>query len=150
MTSSKPWFIAQRGESLAYMYLSRSPKLQINRQSAPVGLDFLASIPDIPCSLFGIHVRSSTQMSKLVNAKGRMLSSYARPLNELARNATFPVAILAIDVTTEEIRFGWVKSPVPNLASQPTDVFETCPATTEVLTAAVEAVESWYTQPRTR
>lgn len=145
MGSNQPWFVGQRAESLALIFLTRKPTLHVQRMTADHGIDYLVAIDGASSRYFGLQVKGAARMSNLVGKSGHLLRSVAEPLQRYARDSAFPIALLAIDITSEAMLFGWIKAPAkgrkPSSASQ---TIAMRPATDEELNLAVQQVDDWY------
>lgn len=107
MSSSEAWFIDQRAQSLATMFLTRVPSLRIERLSDDMGIDYLVRLDQHSTHFFGVEVKAAKTMQKLVK-DSFLTKKTADQLLKKTRNSIFPVALLAVDITTEEMKFGWI------------------------------------------
>lgn len=98
-------------ENLAIMVLTRVPGLQLSRLDRSTGLDFIATLDgdgEGNRIVFGVDVKSTMNIEKIVGPDGVVEGKTAASIAKVAENSTVPVALLVIDLATEEARFGWV------------------------------------------
>ncbi|MDE2369701.1 MAG: hypothetical protein KGN16_12090 [Burkholderiales bacterium] len=145
MGSNQPWFVGQRAESLALIFLTRRPTLHVQKMTADLGIDYLLAIGEAPSRYFGLQVKGAAKMSNLVGKSGHLIKTVAEPLQRYARDSAFPIAILAIDITSEAMLFGWIKAPAKSrLVSSTSQTISMRPATDKELDLAVQQVNDWY------
>jgi hypothetical protein len=107
MTNDEPWYIVERSEQLAFIYLTRSKKLTVTHQSSAFPrLDFIVNIggEDVR-KTFEIEVKAVRKPSKKVKI---MFT-----LNELLliHQANHPVALFLFVMENDNGYFTWLSEP---------------------------------------
>lgn len=145
MNSSEAWFVHQRADSLAMMFLTRMPSLRVERLSQDMGIDYLVRVGLESTIFFGLEVIAGKSMHRLVK-NSFLEQKVADKFLKHAKSVAFPVAVLAIDIATEEMRFGWINLNPATNSSKPAHSVSMQPATQEALKKACRDVKRWYEQ----
>lgn len=64
------------------------------------------------------------------------------------KNAVFPVALLAVDIKTEEMKFGWINFNSQSKSLKSLSTVDMQPASKETLQKALRDVRDWYAELR--
>ncbi|NYE61251.1 hypothetical protein FHW58_002458 [Duganella sp. 1224] len=147
MNSSEAWFIGQRADSLATMYLTRIPSLRIERLSSDMGIDYLVQVDKHPTQFFGIIIKASRTMRGLIKDSS-LSQKMVDELLKQTKNAVFPVALLAVDIKTEEMKFGWINFNSQSKSLKSLSTVDMQPASKETLQKALRDVRDWYAELR--
>lgn len=130
-------------ENLAIMILTRVPGLQLSRPDQATGLDFIATLKHSngngDSTVFGVLIKSAMNIEKIVGPDGVVEGKTAASITEVAKHSTVPVALLVIDLATEEARFGWTHLPGHKIDkyTTSTDQLQTITATKMELESAI-------------
>ena len=153
MTSqADPWFLSERAEHLAVVLLTRISNLRIEKRAIDEGVDFLVTIKGgrAPGRMFGVEVKATQAMSRLVDVNHRLRPQFAAKLRRQSRDYPFPIGVLVFDVSTGTGRFGWVLSPSVNAAGHAALAKQygipTIPANEDSIRKAVKDVAVWYSR----
>lgn len=138
--ASVPWYVEERAEHLAVVYLTRRDDLVV--RSAPEGErpDFLVTITGGGHNwrVFGVDLQA--RLSKLAPASEPDLSDADR---QLFRDVPFPVIQLVFEVDRDEGRFRWIKEP-EGVALRLSGAGPLRPFDRETLDEVVNVVSEWY------
>ncbi|MES2074927.1 MAG: hypothetical protein V4462_04835 [Pseudomonadota bacterium] len=130
-------------ENLAIMVLTRVPGLQLSRPDRAIGLDFIATLDgdgEGNSVVFGIVVRATTNIEKIVGPDAVVEGNTAASIAKVAQNSTSPVALLIIDLATEDARFGWVPAHDFDKPGTSTGQLRTITATKTGLDSAIKSL----------
>lgn len=150
MANQQPWYVGQRAEHLAVMFFTRLQNVSITPVAQEYAVDFLVNIGGGMAAgrIFGVAVKGSKHMRSLAHSDGLLLRPVFRDLRRLVRDYTFPIGILAVDVSTAAARFGWVLAPTitpfGTARLQLQEDVNTAVVSNETLSEAVKEVSAWY------
>jgi hypothetical protein len=115
MATKEAWYIGQRSEALAIMYLTRRDDLIVSRQNQEQGLDFLVTLlKDGAYSgrLFGVQIKATVSTPKLVQRDNiidiKLNLDSLQPLAELP----FPVCLFFFTLENDQGYYKWIIEPV--------------------------------------
>jgi hypothetical protein len=116
MATKEAWYIGQRSEALAIMYLTRRDDLIISRQKEKDrGLDFLVTLlkdGGYSGRLFGVQVKATVSTPKLVQRDDIIeIKSALKPLQSLAE-LPFPVCLFFFTLENDQGYYKWILDPV--------------------------------------
>jgi len=116
MATKEAWYIGQRSEALAIMYLTRRDDLIISRQKEEErGLDFLVTLlkdGGYSGRLFGVQVKATVSTPKLVQRDDIIeIKSALKPLQSLAE-LPFPVCLFFFTLENNQGYYKWILDPV--------------------------------------
>jgi hypothetical protein len=116
MATKEAWYIGQRSEALAIMYLTRRDDLIISRQKEEErGLDFLVTLlkdGGYSGRLFGVQVKATVSTPKLVQRDDIIeIKSALKPLQSLAE-LPFPVCLFFFTLENDQGYYKWILDPV--------------------------------------
>ncbi len=152
MENTQVWYIAQRAEQLAFIYLSRRDDLVITEQNDDYGIDFLVSIVEngkYTGRMFGVQVKArlaleATQKNTL-SANSFKLDISESPIPE---DIPFPLCLFAFAMKNDEGYYRWLKEPRFNSAGKSelvlNKVSEFKKLTKAELNNIVSQVNLWY------
>lgn len=114
MSTTIPWYVTQRAEALAGVYLTRRDDLVLSKAPEEAGLDFLVTLckdTEQSSRLFGVQVKAQvTTADALQNGHGVMappdLASDAS-LHELP----FPVCLFFFTLMDDRGYYKWIVEP---------------------------------------
>lgn len=152
MENTPVWYIEQRAEQLAFIYLSRRDDLVIKEQSDDYGIDFLVSIVEAgkyTGRIFGIQVKA--KLSLVPTHEGTSLKdSFKLDINEppIPEDIPFPLCLFAFAMENDGGYYRWLKEPRLNSAGKSELVLnktnEFKKLTNEELNNIVSQVNLWY------
>jgi len=108
MTHKEPWYLGQRAEQLAIVYLTRSDRISfINRSAENVGFDFTVRIKGQSLGkIFGIEVKAVRKSAKKIKLTFTM--------NETVHyiRSSYPMGIFLFIMENDVGYFSWLVEPV--------------------------------------
>lgn len=128
MEATKTWYIKERAEQLALVYLSRRDDLVITKSAgSDYGLDFLVSIGrenEYTGRMFGIRVSSRLSLKPVYQ---RALDVYKMniKLNKISgfKDIPFPLCLFVFAMENDEGYYRWIKKPVTDPEGTPKLLF---------------------------
>jgi hypothetical protein len=152
MATKEAWYIGQRSEALAIMYLTRRDDLIISRQKEKdSGLDFLVTLlkdGGYSGRLFGVEVKATVSTPKLVQRDDIVeIKLDLAPLQSLAE-LPFPVCLFFFALENDQGYYKWILDPV--LEGQNTSKLffnksnEFKKLDDEEISSIISVVNSWY------
>lgn len=113
--ANQPWFVVERADALAALYLTRRSDVEVipvSRYVRQPGYDFLVRItrPNLSnAALFAVETKGFRSFPR--NGSAQLELDFA--LSEI-QGSELPICIFVFDVTTEEGRYRWLYEPVLN------------------------------------
>jgi len=153
MEEKDVWYLGERAEQLAIVYLSRRNDLVITRQTGPdYGLDFLVTLTkegDYTGRIFGVEVKAlrSRKQVRPVLRDSDEIKIEVRQI-EILKDIPFPVCLFVFTMDNDEGFYKWIKKPVyridgtPQLAADETKIFRKLD--NEAIDEIVVQVNNWY------
>lgn len=117
MQPGQPWYVGERGESLATLFLTRAAGVRVEKQHRARSIDLIVYVDDGDSWLnaqFGVEVRSTLRPIDWVRADGSIPRKHVRGLHRLASSYAFPVALMVVNVKSAQAWFAWIRSPDPS------------------------------------
>lgn len=105
------WYIDQRAEQLAFVYLSRCDDLLINRQTNDFLIDYLVTITDngnYTGKLFGVQVKA--QLAIRPERRGAAFVIDLAP-SLIPEEIPFPLCLFVFSMDTDSGYYRWLKEP---------------------------------------
>ncbi|HEX8904152.1 MAG TPA: DUF4365 domain-containing protein [Longimicrobiaceae bacterium] len=138
-------FLAERAENLAFLQLTRSGDLVVNRVASGEGTDFLVTVARrgaLTGRIFGVQVKAREgSVDRAADLRG---STEARAMAD----APFPFCVFVFTMADNRGYYRWLKEPVlgarrkPLLrAADPSDWHE---LNDDAMAKIVECVDAWY------
>ena len=152
MATKEAWYIGQRSEALAIMYLTRRDDLIVSRQKEEErGLDFLVTLlkdGGYSGRLFGVQVKATVSTPKLVQRDDIIeIKSALKPLQSLAE-LPFPVCLFFFTLENDQGYYKWILEPVFEGHKNSKMLFngsnEFKKLTDDEIGNIISAVNSWY------
>lgn len=111
------WYIGQRSESLALMYLTRRDDLIISRQreQKDCGLDFLVTLlkdGSYTGRLFGVEVKATVSSPQLIEHKDIVEIQVDLDLSQFMIEFPFPVCLFFFTLENGQGYYKWILEPV--------------------------------------
>ncbi|NER52786.1 MAG: DUF4365 domain-containing protein [Symploca sp. SIO1B1] len=151
MATKEAWYIGQRAESLAMMYLTRRHDLVVSRQQEEQDLDFLVTLLKDGAQtgrLFGVQVKAIVSTPKSTQFDDSIEIKLALEQNTLLPELPFPVCLFFFTLGNDQGYYKWILEPViqsqPNfqlLLNQKNDLKE---LNDEEIGNMISVVNSWY------
>jgi hypothetical protein len=151
MATKEAWYIGQRAEALAIMYLTNRDDLIVSRQQEENGLDFLVTLlkdGNYTGRLFGVQVKATVSTPKLVQNDDIIeIKLDLQQLQSLAE-LPFPVCLFFFTLENDQGCCKWILEPViedqknPKLCFNKSNNFKKL--TDEEIDNLVSAVNNWY------
>lgn len=151
-TAEKPWYLVERAEGLAVIYLTEDSRVEVSRSRDVLsGLDIVATLRENGrpgARLFGVEVKAArTHEPGRDNPKPR---TWSVPSSHTSffRDIPFPVCLFYFTVDDDQGLWGWIQKPITNVDAGPRLVFnERVPLsllTAPDVTRIVSEVDRWY------
>ena len=151
MATKEAWYIGQRAEALAIMYLTNRDDLIVSRQQEEQGLDFLVTLlrnGSYSGRLFGVEVKATASAPKLVQRDDIIeIKLDLEPLQSLAE-LPFPVCLFFFTLQNDQGYYKWLLEPViecqknSNLFFNDSNEFKNL--SDEGIDKIISAVNNWY------
>ena len=152
MATKEAWYIGQRSEALAIMYLTRRDDLIVSMQKEEDrGLDFWVTLlkdGGYSGRLFGVEVKAAVSVPKLVQRDDIIeIKLNLAPLQSLAE-LPFPLCLFFFTLENDQGCCKWILEPViedqknPKLCFNKSNNFKKL--TDEEIDNLVSAVNNWY------
>ena len=155
MEEKKVWYLGERAEQLAIVYLSRRDDLTITRPTeADYGFDLTVSLMqsgNYTGRIFGVQVkaiRSHKQIRK-ASPTGKEFIIEHKP-ERIPRDIPFPLCLFVFTMDDDAGFYKWIKKPgasadgIPPLALDDTATFHQL--SHEALDQLISEVNQWYEQ----
>lgn len=152
MEKTQAWYIAERAEQLAFVYLSRRNDLVITKQNDDYGIDFLVSIVEngkYTGRVFGVQIKA--ELSLVPTQDNTPLEdSFELNISEppLPEDIPFPMCLFAFAMENDEGYYRWLKEPQFSSEGKPKLVVNKVSAfkklTKVELNNIVSQVNLWY------
>lgn len=148
MSHTQPWYIGERAEALAQVYLTRRSDLRAKQEDADYGVDYIVEITknNQPTRrVFGVQVKA-----QIPPIKGGVLESL-RPVPSTSENRVeelpFPLCLFVFTMENDEGFYQWVLEPVisddgPKLRPNKTKILSKLD--NAALERIVAQVNQWY------
>ena len=151
-TAEPAWYLTERAENLAVIYLTENPKIIITRQKQiSPDLDILATLRESGQPggrFFGVEVQAA--LSRTAEQRRKPLQTFQLPREKAAffRDIPFPVCLFLFTVDDEQGYWGWIQQPIFDSKSGPRLGYhaqgELWKLTTEEINHIVSDVDRWY------
>ncbi|QTA87559.1 DUF4365 domain-containing protein [Desulfonema magnum] len=153
MNKNNLWYIDQRAEYLANMYLSRRDDLIIERQNHTHdrGIDILIDIchsGTLTGRVFGVRIRAERSASHIRRVSHNLIT-YRYPVStlEIIRDIPFPVVLLLMVMEDDSGYYNWINrtklDQAVNLSLKTQSVpFERL--TEESMNMLINEIDEWY------
>ncbi|MDP8964241.1 MAG: DUF4365 domain-containing protein [Cyanobacteriota bacterium] len=151
MATKEAWYIGQRSEALAIMYLTRHDDLIVSRQKQEHGLDFLVTLlkdGGYSGRLFGVQVKATVSTPKLVQRDDIIEIKIDRGSLQSLAELPFPVCLLFFTLENDQGYNKWILEPVIETQHNSKLFFnksnEFKKLTDEEINSIISAVNNWY------
>ncbi|MEW6491928.1 MAG: DUF4365 domain-containing protein [Cyanobacteriota bacterium] len=151
MATKEAWYIGQRSEALAVMYLTRRDDLIVSRQKEEHGLDLLVTLikdGGYRGRLFGVQVKATASTPKLIQRDDSVeIKLDLEPLQSLAE-LPFPVCLFFFTLENDKGYYKWILEPIlegqnnSKLFFNKSNSFKKL--TDEEISNIISSVNSWY------
>lgn len=152
MENTQAWYITERAEQLAFIYLSRRDDLVITKQNDDYGIDFLVSIVEAgkyTGRVFGVQIKAGLSLEPTqenISSKDRFMLNISEP--PVPEDIPFPLCLFAFAMENDEGYYRWLKEPQFSSDGQPklalNKVSEFKKLTKAELNHIVSQVNLWY------
>lgn len=148
---TKAWYLEERAESLALMYLTRRKDLIVQRQETDYGLDFLITIGkgQAPTGrIFGLEVKAALSLGEVKKDEPEIPNRFTKHERSLYGELPFPVCLFFFTMENDKAYYRWIKEPVvetdkaPKLEIPKAKVLKSLG--TAELNKIVSKVNRWY------
>jgi hypothetical protein len=150
MKQDLAYFIDQRAEALANVYLTRSQNLMIKRLDHDFGIDLLVEIVQSNCltgKIFGVQIKGCDEALK--NCQQYLLST-TEECDEYFQNLPFPVCMLLFTMEDDKGYYKWVNYSTsqssPDCNSIDQETWRSLDGTG--IEYIIQAVNAWYDAKR--
>ena len=120
MENTGLWYIDQRAEQLAFVYLSRRDDLLINKQAPDALIDYLVTITEhgkYTGKMFGVQVKA--QVSIRAEHRGAaFVLALAPPV--IPADIPFPLCLFVFSMDTDAGYSRWLKAPTVDVTGKAT------------------------------
>src|SRR5262245_50523456 len=111
MTRAQPWYIGERAEALARVYLTRRPDLLVKPEEADDGVDYIVEITknNRPTRrVFGVLVKARIAP---MTAEESLAAFHFMP-EKWMEEIPFPLCLFAFTMKNDEGFYQWVAEPI--------------------------------------
>lgn len=153
-TAEKPWYLVERAEGLAVIYLTEDSRIEVNRSRDILsGLDTVATLREngrLGARIFGAEVKAAlTHKAGHDNPKP---NNWSVPSSRTSffRDIPFPVCLFFFTVDDDKGHWGWIQQPIVNADTGSRLLFQErvplSPLTAQEVTRIVSEVDRWYNE----
>jgi hypothetical protein len=150
MENTGLWYIDQRAEQLAFVYLSRRDDLIINKQTHDHLIDYLVTITEngnYTGKMFGVQVKAKVSVQAEQHG-----SSFTLELEQpsIPEYIPFPLCLFVVSMDTDAGYYCWLKEPVlddtggSTLVLNRANVFKAL--TRNEFDNIIDRINQWYAQ----
>ncbi len=150
MTAQQAWYIGQRAESLAVMYLTRRDDLIVSAAQQDSGLDFLVTIKKsngYSGRIFGIEVKATTSTNNLIPNNDNIHLIQNFDFNFLFE-FPFPICLFYFTLDNDKGFYKWILEPAIEGQEYPklrfNESHELKKITDEEIDSIILMVNQWY------
>jgi hypothetical protein len=151
MATKEAWYIGQRSEALAIMYLTRRDDLIVSRQKEEHGLDFLVTLlrnGSYSGRLFGVEVKATVSTPKLVQYDDSVEIKLNLYQLQFLAELPFPVCLFFFTLENDQGYYKWILEPAIEEHKKSKLLFnesnEFKKLTDEEIGKIISKVNSWY------
>lgn len=153
-TAEQPWYLVERAEGLAVIYLTEDARVEVNRSRDVLsGLDIVATLREngrLGARLFGVEVKAArAHEAGRDNPKPKTWAVSAERAS-FFRDIPFPVCLFSFTVDDDQGQWGWIQQPVFHADTGSRLLFngrvQLSPLTARGVTAIVSEVDRWYNE----
>jgi hypothetical protein len=151
VAKKEAWYIGQRAESLAIMYLTRQNDLIISRQQDDYGLDFLVTIGkegSYSGRLFGVTIKATVSASRIIQHDNTIKIPPNLKSFQFFTELPFPVCLFFFNLEDDRGYYKWILEPVVEEQSHQKLIFNQSNKfknlTDEEIDKIISAVNRWY------
>jgi hypothetical protein len=153
MEEKKAWYLDERAQQLAIVYLSRRSDLAITRrQNSDYGLDFLVSLVkngEYTGRVFGVEVKARKSLQRIRQAS-RDTDEIRLDIDSLPayQDFPFPLCLFVFTMENDEGYYRWIKKPVYDVERESRLLFNESNTfkklTNKAIGDIVTEVDNWY------
>ena len=149
VAAERRWFVEERAESLAGVYLTDNPNLIVTRQQGANSTGVCDVLVQIPYQghatgrVFGVEVSALLEKESLETNNVSRRWALRRGQQERLRDVPFPICLFVFEVDTDHGGWGWVRQPSGQSLLFHRQV-ALSPLTPESVDNIVDAVNEWY------
>lgn len=152
MIKSDKWYIRERAEALAVLYLTRRKDITVSARETDDGVDLIVSLLSNGKStgkIFGVKLTATDSSKHLKKELGRLDENFRGHLLSHIRDVPFPVCLLFFAVDSDVGYYAWMIEPVsPRNGEAPRlRVHQRCAfreLTNDSIDEIIAAVHGWY------
>ena len=112
----KPWYLEERAEGLAVIYLTEDSRVDINRSRDRLsGLDIVATLREngkLGARIFGVEVTAARSQEAGHDNPTPAVWSIPESRLSFFRDIPFPVCLFYITVDDDQGHWGWIQQPI--------------------------------------
>jgi hypothetical protein len=112
MTRAQPWYIGERAEALARVYLTRRPDLLVKQEEADYGVDYIVEITKNKRPtrrMFGVLVKA--RIAPIIAGTGDSLAAFHFMPEKWMEEIPFPLCLFGFTMENDEGFYQWVVEP---------------------------------------
>jgi hypothetical protein len=153
MVKTEPWYLTERAEQLAIVYLSRRDELVISRQRrADYGVDFLVSLTEAGAytgRVFGVQVKALTAYQQAEHvAAARDEITVDLQGEAIPAELPFPFCLFVFVMEDDAGYYTWIKKPAYGFDNRPRLILSSPKSLkrldNEAIAQIVKEVAQWY------
>jgi uncharacterized protein DUF4365 len=149
MKNEQAWYLRQRAEALALVYLTRRSDLLIHQQGTDYGIDFIVEIVKenhVTRKTFGLQIKART--TALTNNMIKQLKIRDLHFEQGREELPFPLCLFFFTMENDEAFYKWLSEPVITEDGRPKLRQNTSGDLNKLDTAALDTivrqVDQWY------
>jgi len=153
MEDKKAWYLGERAEQLAIVYLSRRNDLVITRQTGrDLGLDLMVTLTkdgQYTGRVFGVEVKA-LRSHKQVRQDSSDEDEFQIEVRQMGipKEIPFPLCLFVFTMDNDEGFYKWIKSPIFELNKPSTLVIDETKTfrrlSDQALDDIIEQINNWY------
>jgi hypothetical protein len=114
MTKTEAWYVSQRAEALAMMYLTRRDDLVVTHPSLDYGIDLVVQLLEngtVSGRMFGVQIKAAHSSDGIHKRLKTALSDLVAKQGSLFKDVPFPVCLFFFALDRDVGYCAWVVEP---------------------------------------
>ncbi len=152
--AEKPWYLVERAEGLAVIYLTEDSRVEVNRSRDILsGLDIVATLREngkLGARIFGVEVKAALTHEAGHDNRRPNTCSIPSSRTSFFQDIPFPVCLFFFTVDDDQGHWGWIQQPVVGADTGSRLLFHErirlSLLTAQEVTKIVSEVDRWYNE----
>jgi hypothetical protein len=150
MSKTEAWYVSQRAEALAMMYLTRRDDLVVSHPSVDYGIDLVVQLLEngaVSGRMFGVELKAADSSEDIQRRLRSALRGVVARQAAVFKDLPFPVCLFFFAVDRDVGYYAWVVEPVAEagaLRVAASQAHEFRELNDESINEIVTEVREWY------